>query len=179
MIYNKQVKFGLCSGTDPKHHEKFEKRFGFPLIEGWAMTETGTATAIITQHEPRYIGSRCVGKPSRNMEYRLVNEVMGPNVNSNELGELLVRAAGENPKRGFFSGYYKNAEETEKVWEGGWFHTGDVMRVTEDGFLHFVDRRKNIIRRSGENISRTGSRSCVDPKCHGDKVASLHQFMTS
>lgn len=151
--FNKQVKFGLCSGTDPKHHEKFEKRFGFPLIEGWAMTETGTATAIITQHEPRYIGSRCVGKPSRNMEYRLVNEVMGPNVNSNEIGELLVRAAGENPKRGFFSGYYKNAEETEKVWEGGWFHTGDVMRVTEGGFLHFVDRRKNIIRRSGENIA--------------------------
>ena len=86
------------------------------------------------------------------MEYRLVDEE-GHDVNSGDPGELLVRAAGEDPQRGFFSGYHKNAEETEKVWEGGWFHTGDVMRVNEDGYLHFVDRRKNIIRRSGENIS--------------------------
>ena len=150
--FHKQVKFGLCSGTDPKHHEKFEKRFGFPLIEGWAMTETGTVTAIIAQHEPRYIGTRCIGKPSKNMEYRLLDEE-GQDVNGGEPGELLVRATGENPRRGFFSGYLKNAEETEKVWKGGWFHTGDVMRVNEDGYLHFVDRRKNIIRRSGENIS--------------------------
>ena len=150
--FHKQVKFGLCSGTDPKHHEKFEKRFGFPLIEGWAMTETGTVTAIIAQHEPRYIGTRCIGKPSKNMEYRLLDEE-GKDVNSGEPGELLVRATGENPRRGFFSGYLKNAEETEKVWKGGWFHTGDVMRVNEDGYLQFVDRRKNIIRRSGENIS--------------------------
>ena len=148
----KQVKFGLCSGTDPKHHDKFEKRFGFPLIEGWAMTETGTVTAVIAQHEPRYIGTRCVGKPSNNMEYRLIDE-QGQKVNSGEPGELLVRAAGDNPRRGFFTGYHKDTEETEKVWEGGWFHTGDVLRVTDEGYLHFVDRRKNIIRRSGENIA--------------------------
>ena len=150
--FHKQVKFGFCSGTDPKHHKQFEKRFGFPLIEGWAMTETGTVTAVITQHEPRYTGTRCVGKPSNKMEYRLVDE-QGNDVNNGESGEILVRVAGENPRRGFFSGYYKNAEETEKVWEGGWFHTGDVMRLDENGYLHFVDRRKNIIRRSGENIS--------------------------
>ncbi len=148
----KQVKFGLCSGTDPKHHDKFEKRFGFPLIEGWAMTETGTVTAVIAQHEPRYIGTRCVGKPSTNMEYRLVDEG-GQDVDNGEPGELLVRAAGDNPRRGFFSGYHKDAQETEKAWAGGWFHTGDVLRVSDAGYLHFVDRRKNIIRRSGENIS--------------------------
>lgn len=150
--FRKQVKFGLCSGTDPKHHDKFEKRFGFPLIEGWAMTETGTVTAVIAQHEPRYIGTRCVGKPSKNMEYRLVDEE-GQDVDKGEPGELLVRAAGDNPRRGFFSGYHKDAEETEKAWAGGWFHTGDVLKLSDDGYLHFVDRRKNIIRRSGENIS--------------------------
>ena len=148
----KQVKFGLCSGTDPKHHRKFEKRFGFPLIEGWAMTETGTVTAVIAQHEPRHIGTRCVGKPSKNMQYRLVDE-QGQDVGGGEPGELLVRAAGDNPQRGFFSGYHKDAEAMEKAWAGGWFHTGDVLRASEDGYLHFVDRRKNIIRRSGENIA--------------------------
>lgn len=148
----RQVKFGLCSGTDPKHHKMFEERFGFPLIEGWAMTETGTHTAIIAQHEPRYIGTRCIGKPSKYVEYRLVDE-QGHDVNHGEPGELLLRAAGDNPRRGFFSGYHKNAEETEKAWEGGWFHSGDVMKANEDGYLHFVDRRKNIIRRSGENIA--------------------------
>jgi crotonobetaine/carnitine-CoA ligase len=68
-------------------------------------------------------------------------------------GELVVRCAGPDPRRGFFSGYLKNAEATEEAWRGGWFHTGDVVRQAEDGMLYFVDRKKNIIRRSGENIA--------------------------
>ena len=86
------------------------------------------------------------------VEYRLVDEE-GNDVGAGEPGELLIRARGDNPRKGFFSGYYKNPEETTKVWEGGYFHTGDVVRVSEDGSFHFVDRRKNIIRRSGENIA--------------------------
>jgi acyl-coenzyme A synthetase/AMP-(fatty) acid ligase len=70
-----------------------------------------------------------------------------------EPGELLVRAKGDDPRKGFFSGYYKDEAATEEGWKGGWWHTGDVVREGEDGSLYFVDRRKNVIRRSGENIA--------------------------
>jgi acyl-coenzyme A synthetase/AMP-(fatty) acid ligase len=66
---------------------------------------------------------------------------------------LLARRAGADPRHFFFSGYYKDEAATEAAWAGGWFHTGDVVRRGEDGSFHFVDRRKNIIRRSGENIA--------------------------
>ena len=147
-----QIKFGFGAGVDPKHLQRFEERFGFKLVEGWAMTETGTHICITTHEEPRHIGTRCVGKALNPIEYRLIDEE-GNDVKAGEPGELLIRAAGDNPRFGFFTGYYKNEEETEKVWEGGYFHTGDVLSVSEDGSFHFVDRRKNIIRRSGVNIA--------------------------
>ncbi len=147
-----QVKFGFGAGVDPKHLQRFEDRFGFKLVEGWAMTETGTHVSITTHEEPRHIGTRCVGKTLNPIEYLLVDEE-GKEVPAGEPGELLIRAADDNPRKGFFTGYYKNREETEKVWKDGFFHTGDVLRVSEDGSFHFVDRRKNIIRRSGENIA--------------------------
>ena len=148
----RQVKFGFGAGVDPKHLQRFEDRFGFPLVEGWAMTETGTYVCITANKEPRHIGTRCIGRAPGVVEYRLVDE-QGNDVARGEPGELLIRARGDNPRKGFFSGYYKNPEETATVWEGGYFHTGDVVRVSEDGSFHFVDRRKNIIRRSGENIA--------------------------
>ena len=70
-----------------------------------------------------------------------------------EPGELLVRHAGDDPRYGFFAGYLKDAEATSQAWEDGWFHTGDIVRREADGALRFVDRKKNVIRRSGENIS--------------------------
>ena len=68
-------------------------------------------------------------------------------------GELLVRHAGEDPRFGFFSEYYANPEATAEAWEGGWFHTGDIVMRDADGDFFFVDRKKNVIRRSGENIA--------------------------
>jgi acyl-coenzyme A synthetase/AMP-(fatty) acid ligase len=64
-----------------------------------------------------------------------------------------VRQAGADPRRGFFSGYLKDEAATAEAWRDGWFHTGDAVRRGPDGQLHFVDRRKNIIRRAGENIA--------------------------
>lgn len=147
-----QIKFGFGAGVDPKHLQRFEGRFGFPLVEGWAMTETGVYVCITANKEPRHIGTRCIGRPPEGAQCRLVDE-QGQEVAPGQPGELLVRAKGANPRRGFFSGYYKDREATERAWEGGYFHTGDVMRVSADGSYHFVDRRKNIIRRSGENIA--------------------------
>lgn len=150
--FSGQVRFGFGAGCDPRHQARFEERFGFPLIEGWAMTETGTEVVICAQHEPRHVGQRCIGRPMYPVEYRLVDEE-GNDVPAGEPGELLIRCQGPHPRKGFFSGYYKDPEATAKAWEGGYFHTGDVMRVDAGGSFYFVDRRKNIIRRSGENIA--------------------------
>ncbi|MFV0277774.1 MAG: AMP-binding protein [Parahaliea sp.] len=147
-----QVKFGFGAGVNPKHHARFEARFGFPLLEAWAMTESGVGGSIIANVEPRHVGSSCFGKAPDYLEYQLVDEHKQP-VARGQDGELRVRARGDNPARGFFSGYLKNPEATAEAWQDGWLNTGDVVREGPDGSLHFVDRRKNVIRRSGENIS--------------------------
>jgi len=147
-----RVKFGFGAGVNARHHAPFEKRFGFPLIEAWAMTESGCAGATVANREPRHVGTSCIGRPGAEIEVRLV-DAAGREVGSGEPGELLVRAGGENPRRGFFSAYLKDPEATAAAWKRGYLNTGDVVREGEDGQLHFVDRRKNMIRRSGENIS--------------------------
>ncbi|MFB4204583.1 AMP-binding protein [Arhodomonas sp. KWT2] len=146
------VRFGFGAGVDRRHHAAFEERFGFPLLEAWAMTETGPGAAVIANHEPRHVGTSCFGRPEPAVEVRLVGDD-GGDVPDGEPGELWVRAAGDDPAHGFFREYLKNPEATAEVWAGGWFHTGDVVRRSADGSLHFVDRKKNVIRRSGENIS--------------------------
>jgi acyl-CoA synthetase (AMP-forming)/AMP-acid ligase II len=146
------VRFGFGAGVDPKLQAAFEARFGFPLMEAWAMTETG-AGAVISAHEhDRLIGQSALGQVPAWLEVKLVDET-GAEVPAGESGELLVRRKGDSPRKGFFAEYYKNPEATDEAWEDGWFHTGDIVRMGEGGNMFFVDRRKNVIRRSGENIA--------------------------
>jgi crotonobetaine/carnitine-CoA ligase len=145
-----RVKFGLGAGVEPELHEAFEKRFGFPLVEVWGMTETGRLYADSV--EPRQLHTRAFGRPRGGLEARVVDD-HDREVPRGAEGELLVRCAGPDPRRGFFSGYLRNAEATEDAWRGGWFHTGDAVRQMPDDMLVFVDRKKNIIRRAGENIA--------------------------
>ena len=144
------VKFGFNAGVDPVLHSAFEKRFDFPLVEVWGMTET--SRFIADNFEPRQIDTRAFGKHRPPLAVCVVDEQDRP-VSAGESGELPVRCEGPDPRSGFFSGYLKNEDATEAAWRGGWFHTGDVVSHGADGTLYFVDRRKNIIRRSGENIS--------------------------
>ncbi len=145
-----RVKFGQGAGVDPVVREAFEERFGFPLIEAWGMTET--SRAIQNCREPRDPDGRAFGRVRAPLEVRIVDDDDKP-LPPGTPGELIVRCQGPNPRHGFFSGYLKQPEETERAWRGGWFHTGDIVRQREDGMLYFVDRKKNIIRRSGENIA--------------------------
>ena len=146
-----RLKFGFGSGVDGRHHAAFERRFGFPLVEGWAMTETGGGGVTSTARGPRHIGQRCMGRPAASMEYRIVDD-NGGDVTPGQPGEFLVRTRGADPSRGFFSGYLKDEAATREAWAGDWFHTGDVVRSDGES-LFFVDRKKNIVRRSGENIA--------------------------
>ncbi|HWZ37219.1 MAG TPA: AMP-binding protein [Bradyrhizobium sp.] len=146
------VRFGFGAGVDPALHGAFEERFGFPLIEAWAMTETGAGAEVAASREPRHIGTRCFGRPGAELETRIITD-RGDDAAISEPGELLVRHAGAEPRYGFFRKYLKDAAATAEAWRGGWFHTGDVVCRGADGSLHFIDRKKNVIRRSGENIS--------------------------
>ena len=147
-----RVRFGFGAGVDARHHAAFEQRFGFPLLEAWAMTETGAAACIMANREPRLVGSNCFGRPEPFVDTRVIDE-RGAEVGVDAPGELLVRAAGPDPRKDFFLGYLKDDAATEEAWQGGWFHTGDVVMRGPRGDFHFVDRKKNVIRRSGENIS--------------------------
>ena len=153
------IRWAFGAGVDREHHARFEARFGFPLIEAWAMTETGAAACVMANHAPRHVGTSCFGRAEAFVELRLVDD-QGADVAevaddkaADTLGELLVRSAGSDPRRHFFSGYLKDEAATTEAWAGGWFHTGDMVRRDAEGNLYFVDRKKNVIRRSGENIS--------------------------
>ena len=100
----------------------------FPLLEAWAMTETGAGAVIIANKEPRHIGSSCFGAEEDDVQVRIVTDA-GVEAATGEPGELLVRHAGDDPRYGFFAGYLKDAAATDEAWEGGWFHTGDIVRA--------------------------------------------------
>jgi acyl-CoA synthetase (AMP-forming)/AMP-acid ligase II len=149
---NHSVRFGFGAGCDRRLHAAFEERFGFPLIEAWAMTETGGGVVIAAAHEPRKVGTNCFGKPGPECVARIVADD-GRDSATNEPGELLVRRAGTDPRHGFFREYLKDPEATAEAWSDDWFRTGDIVKRDADGHFTFVDRRKNVIRRSGENVS--------------------------
>ena len=147
------LRFGFGAGVEERLHGPFEERFGVPLIEAWAMTETGNGAVVAASREPRHIGTRCFGTPEEEIETFVLKVMTVRNRGSGEPGELLVRRAGDNPRYGFFDRYLKDSEASKEAWRGGWFHTGDIVRRNQDGSFAFVDRKKNVIRRSGENIA--------------------------
>lgn len=165
-----RVRFGLGAGVEPQLHKTFEDRFGFPLVEVWGMTETGRIFSDC--HEPREIDTRAFGRPLPGLE-AMVAGPDGQELPRGQEGELLVRHSAADPRRGFFSGYLKNDKATAEAWAGGWFHTGDVVRQSDSGMLYFVDRMKNIIRRSGENIAAAEIEACLQAHDAVAQVAVL------
>ena len=147
---NHTIRFGLGAGVEPQLHALFEQRFGFPLIEVWGMTEM---VRLLLDHEPpRSIGTRAFGRPTPGVDVRVVDE-RDNDVAVGEPGEMVIRHSQATPRRGFFSGYLNDEQATIHAWRNGWFHTGDTVQRDSSGMLRFVDRKKNIIRRSGENIA--------------------------
>lgn len=164
------VRFGIGAGVEPTLHATFEKRFGFPLVEVWGMTEM--VRVLFDNMEPRQVGTRSFGRPVPGVEARVVDE-QDNDVQRGTDGELVVRHSASTPRKHFFSGYLKDEAATAQAWRGGWFHTGDTVRQDADGMLHFVDRRKNIIRRSGENIAAAEVEALLQAHATVKQVAVL------
>ena len=109
------------------------ERFGFSYLSGFNMTEL----------------SGSLGRPRSGCECRVVDD-HDMEVADGQTGELIVRSA--HPWT-FFAGYLNRPEATAEAWRNGWFHTGDLVRRDADGNYFFVDRKKDAIRRRGENVS--------------------------
>ena len=152
------IRFALCAGIEPSWHASFEQRYGFPLIEMWAMTETGRIVAA--HQEPRMIETRAIGRAYPGFEARVV-DAQDRDVPDGVPGQFLIRNSAEAPRRGFFAGYLDDEAATEEAWRGGWFHTGDIVTRGETGMFFFVERAKNIIRRAGENIAAAEVEACL------------------
>ncbi|MBM4761830.1 ATP-dependent acyl-CoA ligase [Bacillus sp. B15-48] len=126
-------------------YEDFEKRFNVKITEAYGSTEVGLA--MINRAESFRKGS--CGKAVATYEVEIHDENDQPCL-VGEVGEIVVRPKGPGV---LFSGYYGMPEATVETWRNLWFHTGDRGRMDEDGYFYFVDRKKDVIRRRGENIS--------------------------
>jgi len=114
------------------------------LFEAFGQTEM-SATTTFMKHQDTLRKEGSVGLPLRMVSLRLVDFQM-KDVAVGEVGEIVYQGPG------MFKGYYNDPEETAKAFEGGWFHSGDLARRDEDGFLTIVDRKKDMILSGGENI---------------------------
>ena len=125
--------------------DEFERRFGIVILEGYGLSETASTTTFNVSAEERRIYS--VGKPIYGVEVQIW-DVQGQALppGREHIGELVVR--GVNVMRG----YHGHSEATAEAMDGGWFHTGDLGYVDEDGFFFVVDRKKDLIIRGGENV---------------------------
>lgn len=127
--------------------ESFEQRFNVTLINGYGCSEAMTLLACSP-----VLGSRrwpSIGRPAVGRRILLITED-GRETAAGEVGEVVVEGT---PGRDIMLGYYGDLEETQKALRDGRFYTGDSAYADEAGFLFFVDRKKNMIKRAGENIS--------------------------
>ena len=144
-----KVRFGLGAGVDPALRIAFEKRFGMTLVEIYGMSEIGLCSADVSKE--RDGKTRSIGRDMPGLEYQLIDDNGMPQPPGTP-GELRIRRPGPDPRRGLLKEYFRDAETTATVWKDGWFHTGDILAETPKGLV-FVDRKKHMVRRSGQNIS--------------------------
>lgn len=133
--------------TADEEWDQFEKRFGVRLVEGYGLTETlGICSSNPVVHG---VAKRhCIGLPLLGRQMRVVDD---------SYRELPIAQVGRIQVRGeaIFSGYYQNQAATDECMIDGWFDTGDNGSIDADGYLHFFDRSKDVIKRAGENIAAT------------------------
>jgi acetyl-CoA synthetase len=129
-------------------YNKFFEQTGIRMQEGYGQTELTLTTGNFGFSEP-HPGS--IGKPSPGYQMEIINAEGQPCADE-EVGELIIKIDQGKPF-GMFGGYYRDAERTEKVFEGGVYHTGDTAYRDKDGFFWFVGRTDDLIKSSGYRIS--------------------------
>ncbi|HWE33466.1 MAG TPA: long-chain fatty acid--CoA ligase [Solirubrobacteraceae bacterium] len=121
----------------------FEDAFACKVLEGYGLSETSPVASFNHPDRERKPGS--IGTPVEGVEMKVVDDDDNE-VKHGEVGEIVIR--GHNVMKG----YWDRADATEEVMRGGWFHSGDMAKVDEDGYFYIVDRKKDLIIRGGYNV---------------------------
>lgn len=132
----------VLSAGHPELSERLGERWGCKMLQDWGMSEGGLTIEHI--NGPHKKGS--CGRPQGPNDIKIFDKD-DREVPAGTVGEIVMRGPM------LFKEYYRDAETTATSMQRGWFHTGDNAYRDEDNFFYFVDRKKDIIRRSGENIS--------------------------
>jgi long-chain acyl-CoA synthetase len=121
----------------------FEEKFGCKILEGYGLSETSPVASFNHPDRERKVGS--IGTPVAGIEMKVVDEDDNE-VDQGEVGEIVIK--GPNVMKG----YWRKDEETQKAIKDGWFHTGDMAKVDDEGYFFIVDRKKEMILRGGYNV---------------------------
>lgn len=149
-----KVRFVLSAACPADMWEEFEKRFGLTIYEGYGAVDGGGKVIMNLGTGP--VGS--IGKPSKSFgEIRLIDSE-GSDVKKGEPGELVFvlgdkKKSGKKKSSGAGVEYYKNEKATGEKSKGGLLYTGDLLRSDEKGYLYFVGRNTESMRKGGENVS--------------------------
>ena len=140
-----RIRLAIHAGLPKELHEEMVKRYGFHWHNQYGSTEGGVMSRV-----PHYLADELVGTGTMGVEppgvtIRIVDD--NDNDQPGEAGEALIGGPD------LYAGYLNRPEVTAEANKGGWYHSGDVVRRDERGLLYFVGRKKEIIRRNGENIS--------------------------
>lgn len=139
------VRLALAPATPPDLHQRFEDRFGVTLVEAYGSTETNHVIGELVDRQR--LGT--MGRVLAGFRAEVHDDQDQP-VNDGQPGELVLRS---DEPFSFAGSYERMPEKTVEAWRNLWFHTGDRVIRDNDGFIRFVDRLKDSIRRRGENIS--------------------------
>jgi long-chain acyl-CoA synthetase len=121
----------------------FEEKFGTQVLEGYGLSETSPVASFNHPDRERKVGS--IGTPIDGVEMKVVDED-GNDLPTGEVGEIVIK--GHNVMKG----YWNRPDATEESIKDGWFHTGDMAQVDDDGYFFIVDRKKDMIIRGGYNV---------------------------
>jgi crotonobetaine/carnitine-CoA ligase len=140
----------LAAPNHPDHDRAWRQRFGIgDVVGGYGMTETNIAL-YGRRGEPR--PGTCGRAYDKYFEVEIRDSDTDFPVPCGDVGEIMVRP---RVAQGFMAGYFGQPSKTVEAWRNLWFHTGDAGRMDADGYITFIDRIKDCIRRRGENISAT------------------------
>lgn len=144
----------FCSAIPADRHAEIEERWGAPWYEAFGMTETGINIAMAPEDHDRFVGSGCLGRALWHNEAIVVDEA-DRELPPGAVGELCLRGLG------FMDGYHGDPDATAAFFRNGWAHTGDLAAKDADGYVHYRGRRKEMIRRGGENIAPAEIEACL------------------
>jgi len=143
--------------------DQFEKRYRVELVNYYGLSEAAMVVTIAPLYGPKRWPS--VGLPAFDREVKVVDRD-GLTLPANTAGELAVKGV---PGRTLMKGYFKDSKGTDSAIRDGWLYTGDTAYIDEAGYVYFVDRKKDMIKRAGENISASEVEAALlDHPCVAD-----------